>query len=96
MNGWKRQSPVRFVYLYVSIDHTDRRLQRSAGDVPTAVKNLLVATKQLQEELKLWSIRKASETEVSDIYVIVGTEFNNVVLAFSHHKIDLRCASCVA
>jgi hypothetical protein len=58
--------------------------------VPTAVKNLLVATKQLQEGLRLWSVQQATETDVSNIYVAVGTEFNEVVSAFAQHKIDLR------
>ena len=64
--------------------------QRSVGDVPTAVKNLLLATKQLQVALRQWSIQQASETEVSDTYVTVGTEFNETVKAFAQHKIDLR------
>jgi len=66
-----------------------RQSPRSAGDVPTAVKNLLVATKRLQEALRLWSIQQATETDVSNIYVTVGTEFNEVVGAFAQHKIDL-------
>lgn len=33
-----------------------------------------------------------SENEVSDIYVTVGTEFNNAINAFAHHRIDLRYA----
>jgi len=66
-----------------------RQSPRSAGDVPTTVKNLLVAMKQLQEALRLWSVRQATETEVSNTYVVVGTEFNNTVIAFSQHKIDL-------
>ncbi|KIM88309.1 hypothetical protein PILCRDRAFT_814208 [Piloderma croceum F 1598] len=66
-----------------------RQPPRSAGDVPTTVKNLLVATKQLQEVLGLWSVHQASETEVSNTYVTVGTEFNTAVEAFAHHKINL-------
>jgi hypothetical protein len=89
-NGWKRQSPVGIIHLDASISHTDRQPQRSAGDVSTTIKNLLVATKQLQEALKLWSTHQATETEVSNTYVTIGTEFNNVVTAFSQHKIDLR------
>ena len=58
--------------------------------MPTAVKNLLVATKQLQEVLRLWSVRQATETDVSNTYVTVGTEFNCAVEAFAQHKIDLR------
>jgi len=76
------------------VNHTQtngwkRQSPRSTGDVPTAVKNLLVATKQLQEMLSLWSTQRATESDVSDTYVTVGTEFNNAVNAFAQHKIDL-------
>lgn len=64
--------------------------QRSQGDVPTSVGNLLVATKQLEEALRQWSVRRASDNEVSDTYVTVGTEFNNMINAFAQHQIDLR------
>jgi len=67
-----------------------RKSPRSAGDVPTAVKNLLVATKQLQEVLTLWSVQRATETDVSNNYVTVGTEFNETVNAFAYHKIRLN------
>lgn len=33
-----------------------------------------------------------TETEVSDVYVTVGTDFNNVIRAFAYHRIDLTCA----
>ncbi|KAG7443356.1 uncharacterized protein BT62DRAFT_982073 [Guyanagaster necrorhizus] len=63
--------------------------QRVPGDVPTAVHSLLLSTKQLQESLRLWSINQATETQVSDVYVQIGTQFNTTVHAFAHHKIDL-------
>jgi hypothetical protein len=66
-----------------------RQSPRSSDDVPTAVRNLLVATKQLQEALRLWSVQQATEMEVSDTYVTVGTDFNETVSAFAQHKIDL-------
>jgi len=66
-----------------------RQAPRSAGDVPAAVRNLLVATRQLQEALRLWSIQQANETDVSNTYVTFGTEFNEATNAFAHHKIDL-------
>ncbi|KII87097.1 hypothetical protein PLICRDRAFT_113009 [Plicaturopsis crispa FD-325 SS-3] len=58
-------------------------------DVPKAVRSLLNATKELQNSLKQWSILRATEGEVSDAYVRVGTDFNNAIQAFSYHSIDL-------
>jgi len=57
--------------------------------VPTAVRNLLIATKQLQEALRSWSVQQATETDVSNTYVTVGTSFNEAISAFGLHKIDL-------
>jgi hypothetical protein len=62
----------------------------SAGDVPTAVKNLLLATKELQDALHQWSIGQVSETDVSDVYVRIGTDFNHALHAFAFHNIDMR------
>jgi len=62
---------------------------RSAGDVANAVGNLLVATKELENSLIQWSVGRATENEVSDTYVVVGTEFNNMITAFAQHQIDL-------
>ncbi|KZP11104.1 hypothetical protein FIBSPDRAFT_757205, partial [Athelia psychrophila] len=59
------------------------------GDVPTAVGNLLVATKGLEAALRQWGEQRVSENEVSDTYVVVGTEFNNMITAFAQHQIDL-------
>lgn len=70
--------------------YTYQKAQRSPGDVPTAVRNLLVATKRLQESLRLWSLDRATENEVSNVYVTVGTEFNVVINAFAQHRIELR------
>ncbi|EDR05178.1 uncharacterized protein LACBIDRAFT_303602 [Laccaria bicolor S238N-H82] len=59
------------------------------GDVPTLVHNLLSSTKQLQEMLRQWSLNQATESQVSDVYVQVGTEFNAIIGAFAYHQIDL-------
>ncbi|EAU90902.1 hypothetical protein CC1G_02289 [Coprinopsis cinerea okayama7 len=59
------------------------------GDVPTAVQNLLASTKRLQQVLKDWSKARATVTDVSDVYVQIGTEFNTVIHAFAYHQIDL-------
>lgn len=59
------------------------------GDVPTLVHNLLSSTKQLQETLRQWSLNQATESQVSDVYVQIGTEFNATIGAFAYHQIDL-------
>ncbi|KAJ3487609.1 hypothetical protein NLJ89_g11697 [Agrocybe chaxingu] len=59
------------------------------GDVTTAVHNLLSSTKRLQEVLRLWGAEKASEGDVSDVYVQIGHEFNATINAFAYHQIDL-------
>ena len=61
------------------------------GDVPTAVRQLLDSTKQLQEMLKLWGQEQISENEISNLYVQIGHEFNATISAFAYHRIDLRC-----
>lgn len=63
--------------------------QRIPGDVPGAVRSLLASTKELQEALTQWGNGMASETQVSDIYVQIGTQFNTVIHAFAYHRIDL-------
>ncbi|KAG6820411.1 hypothetical protein H0H93_000657 [Arthromyces matolae] len=63
--------------------------QRNQADVSSCVRNLLIATKRLQELLKEWSRGQATETQVSDVYVQIGTDFNNTVRAFAYHQIDL-------
>jgi len=59
------------------------------GDVSTAVRNLLLSTKQLQKALTQWSRGEVSETHVSDVYVQIGTDFNTAIQAFAYHRIDL-------
>ncbi|KAJ3718666.1 hypothetical protein EV361DRAFT_971060 [Lentinula raphanica] len=63
--------------------------QRAPGDVPSAVRNLLLSLKQLQDILKHWSVGQATEAQVSDVYVQIGTDFNATVHAFTYHKIDI-------
>lgn len=60
-----------------------------AADVPRAVATLLQTTKRLQEMLELWSTYQANESQVSDVYVHVGTEFNATVTAFAYYSIDM-------
>lgn len=62
----------------------------SPSDVATAVHTLLSSTKRLQEVLRLWSSDKATEGDVSDMYVKIGHEFNATISAFAYYQIDLR------
>ncbi|TFK25145.1 hypothetical protein FA15DRAFT_373637 [Coprinopsis marcescibilis] len=64
-------------------------LPPSQGDVPAAVQSLLSSTRRLQEVLKDWSRARATVTDVSDVYVQIGTEFNVIIQAFAYHQIDL-------
>ncbi|KAF5362452.1 hypothetical protein D9756_002732 [Leucocoprinus leucothites] len=59
------------------------------GDVPTAVKTLLASTKELQENLRLWSVGQASESEINDLFIKVGTNFQITTDAFAYYGIDL-------
>lgn len=57
--------------------------------VESAVTRLLVAIKQLLEALTLWSQLKIDETQVSDVYVRLGNDFNAAVAAFAAFGIDM-------
>ncbi|KAK7015835.1 hypothetical protein VNI00_009167 [Paramarasmius palmivorus] len=63
--------------------------QRTPGDVPASVRNLLLSMKRLQEILRHWSLNQATEGQVSDVFVQIGTDFHTTVHAFAHHQIDL-------
>nr|GAT47986.1 bud site selection protein 6 [Mycena chlorophos] len=71
------------------LDGERRTSALRSGDVPTAVRNLLESTKQLPDALRRWGYGEASESDVSDVYVAVGTDFNTMVQAFAVHHIDL-------
>ncbi|KAK7055435.1 Bud site selection protein 6 [Favolaschia claudopus] len=59
------------------------------GDVSSAVRTLLVSTKDLQKILIQWSLGQVSETDVSDVYVQIGTDFNATIQAFAYHRIEM-------
>jgi hypothetical protein len=65
--------------------------QKSQGDVAGSVRSLLLSTKHLQDLLRQWSLGQATEGQISDAYVKIGTDFNTTVHAFACHHIDLRC-----
>jgi hypothetical protein len=60
------------------------------SNIESSVTRLLVATKQLIETLTGWSRRQASETDVSDVYVRLGNEFNIARTSFEHVGIEMR------
>ncbi|UZJ52734.1 hypothetical protein CBS101457_002054 [Exobasidium rhododendri] len=56
----------------------------------SSVTRLLVATKMLLESLTKWSLGQKTETQVSDIYVRLGNDFNVANVAFGSYGIDMR------
>jgi hypothetical protein len=60
------------------------------SQIEKSVTHLLVATKTLLETLTKWSRRQASDTEVSDVYVRLGYEFNMACRAFTAINVDTR------
>ncbi|EFQ96683.1 bud site selection protein 6 [Nannizzia gypsea CBS 118893] len=61
---------------------------KQLSQIEKSVTHLLVATKQLLEMLTQWSRKQAKETEVSDVYVRLGYEFNLACRAFSAIGMD--------
>ncbi|KAI0547407.1 bud site selection protein 6 [Xylaria curta] len=70
-----------------------RRNQPNGSSMPLSqieksVTHLLVATKQLLETLTQWSRGAATDTQVSDVYVRLGYEFNMACRAFTAINVD--------
>ena len=63
---------------------------RSESEVQSAVSRLLSLTKQLQDVLALWSTGSASQHDVSDAFLLVGSQFDSTVHAFWRVGIDMR------
>jgi len=63
------------------------------SNIESSVTRLLVATKQLIESLTAWSRKQASETDVSDVYVRLGNEFNIARTCFERAGIEMRLPS---
>ncbi|KAI9892262.1 MAG: Bud site selection protein 6 [Vezdaea aestivalis] len=59
------------------------------SQIEKSVTHLLVATKQLLETLTLWSRHNATESEVSDVYVRLGYEFNIACRAFTSIGVEV-------
>ncbi|OBT76124.1 hypothetical protein VF21_04874 [Pseudogymnoascus sp. 05NY08] len=58
------------------------------SQIEKSVTHLLVATKQLLETLTRWSRHEATDTNVSDVYVRLGYEFNIACRAFAAIGVD--------
>ncbi|ETS78921.1 hypothetical protein PFICI_08774 [Pestalotiopsis fici W106-1] len=73
---------------------SSRRNQSGGGSnmplsqIEKSVTHLLVATKQLLETLTQWSRGAATDTQVSDVYVRLGYEFNMACRAFTAINVD--------
>ncbi|KAG0364051.1 Bud site selection protein 6 [Gamsiella multidivaricata] len=62
--------------------------QGAMNPIEATVTKLLVATKQLLEGLTLWANRRMTEEQVSDIFVLLATQFNLASQAFHEVGID--------
>ncbi|KAI1139997.1 AIP3-domain-containing protein [Hypoxylon sp. FL0543] len=76
-----------------SAGSSSRRNQSNGSSMPLSqieksVTHLLVATKQLLETLTQWSRGQATDTQVSDVYVRLGYEFNMACRAFTAINVD--------
>ncbi|KAF9281350.1 Bud site selection protein 6 [Mortierella alpina] len=65
-----------------------RKTDHGSNPIEATVTKLLVATKQLLESLTLWSNRKMTEEQVSDIFVQLATQFNLASQSFHEVGID--------
>lgn len=77
-----------------ALELTWRKQNGSSGSsvplsqIEKSVTHLLVATKQLLETLTQWSRGHATDTQVSDVYVRLGYEFNMACRAFTAINVD--------
>ncbi|KAL8282508.1 hypothetical protein RB598_009500 [Gaeumannomyces tritici] len=77
-----------------SVSGGARRTNSSGGSamplsqIEKSVTHLLVATKSLLETLTQWSRGQATDTQVSDVYVRLGYEFNMACRAFTAINVD--------
>jgi hypothetical protein len=64
-------------------------VKQQLSQIEKSVTHLLIATKQLLETLTQWSRHTSTETEVSDVYVRLGYEFNIACRAFTSIGVDV-------
>ncbi|KAI0831951.1 hypothetical protein BC628DRAFT_1407509 [Trametes gibbosa] len=62
---------------------------RPQSEVHRAVSRLLSLTKQLQDVIALWAQGAAGEAEVSDAFVLVGSQFDSTARAFWRVGVDM-------
>ncbi|KAG8215015.1 actin interacting protein 3-domain-containing protein [Butyriboletus roseoflavus] len=72
-----------------SASSSSRSTRPANPAVESAVTRLLVAIKQLLESLTMWSNLQLTETQISDVYVRLGNDFNAAVAAFAGFEIDM-------
>jgi len=60
------------------------------SNIESSLTRLLVATKELIQTLTAWSRKQATETDVSDVYVRLGNEFNLARTSFERAGVDMR------
>lgn len=68
---------------------TVQQTRYSSSHMESSVTRLLVATKMLLEALTKWSLGQRTESQVSDIYVRLGNDFNVANIAFGSYGIDM-------
>ncbi|KAF3924245.1 hypothetical protein ABW21_db0204277 [Orbilia brochopaga] len=66
-----------------SVRSPPARPESNLGKIEESVTNLLRATKELLETLTRWSRGQATEQDVSDVYVKLGSHFNIACRAFT-------------
>ncbi|KAH8833790.1 hypothetical protein DL96DRAFT_464186 [Flagelloscypha sp. PMI_526] len=59
------------------------------GDVPTAVRDLLLTVKDLQSSIEQWARGCTSSREVNELYIQLGMDLNTTISAFQHHQLDI-------
>ncbi|KAI0369789.1 hypothetical protein BV20DRAFT_1036280 [Pilatotrama ljubarskyi] len=62
---------------------------RAESEVQRAVSRLLSLTKQLQEVISLWAQGSAGQGDVSDAFLLVGSQFDSTVHAFWRVGVDM-------
>ncbi|KAI9734843.1 MAG: Bud site selection protein 6 [Cirrosporium novae-zelandiae] len=72
-----------------SSSRSSRNPSQQLSQIEKSVTHLLVATKQLLETLTSWSRRQATDRQVSDVYVLLGYEFNIACRAFTAIGVDI-------
>lgn len=88
-------TPAHSLYIVVHVALLTMTPKKSSGSssvplsqIEKSVTHLLVATKQLLETLTQWSRGNATDTQVSDVYVRLGYEFNMACRAFTAINVD--------